>query len=100
MWGDREGVGFEVSEGPVEAIKSYHEGEFLASYILDEGYGMTQAAYVGAGTPLRRSVAFDARWEPRGLGVAADTAEQYADQVAGVGAWWSSSTARRPRNAT
>jgi xylose isomerase len=44
MWGGREGLEVEASKDPVEAIKRYREGvEFLASYILDNGYAMRVA---------------------------------------------------------
>jgi xylose isomerase len=44
MWGGREGLEVEASKDPVTAFARYREGvEFLASYILDQGYRMRVA---------------------------------------------------------
>jgi xylose isomerase len=41
MWGGREGLEVEASKNPVESVKRYREAvEFLAHYILGQGYAM------------------------------------------------------------
>jgi xylose isomerase len=44
MWGGREGLEVEASKNPVTALQRYREGvEFLAHYILEQGYPMRVA---------------------------------------------------------
>ena len=44
MWGGREGLEVEASKDPRESIARYREGvEFLAHYIIENGYGMRVA---------------------------------------------------------